>query len=278
MRNRCIEISFLDPIENHMAAAVVPTSNMMATALASFSSVRFDCIRLLQFCGIVGSGVSSAMFSAHARAAARLSHAGASSGHFSSYLSLRHLRRWGLDVASRVRRGDDAIHAIRASFVSLYPGVTLRAKTTTSNGISTSLSEADILVSALCEVTDSLDGSIISTPDVWPRASALTSSSFLSVDPETQRDLALAVDTLQFALASALTSYLSTSDSIIKSSDVRAFFSSNAGLSLALPGAVFGSALSNSLENPVAEQRLEALATYPPKHLRPTLFGEIRLG
>ena len=127
-------------------------------------------------------------------------------------------------------------------------------------------------------MTDSLDGSIISTPDVWPRASALTSSSFLSVDPETQRDLALAVDTLQFALASALTSYLSTSDSIIKSSDVRAFFSSNAGLSLALPGAVFGSALSNSLENPVAEQRLEALATYPPKHLRPTLFGEIRLG
>ena len=28
MRNRCIEISFLDPIENHMAAAVVSPNNM----------------------------------------------------------------------------------------------------------------------------------------------------------------------------------------------------------------------------------------------------------
>ena len=78
-----------------MAAAVVSPNNMTASASTSFSSVRFDCMRLLQACGIVGSGVSSAMFSAHARAAARLSHGGASSGHFTSYLSLRHLKKMG---------------------------------------------------------------------------------------------------------------------------------------------------------------------------------------
>ena len=45
------------------------------------------------------------------------------------------------------------MYAIRASFVSLYPGVTLRAKTMTLSGVSTAPSEADILVSELCEMT-----------------------------------------------------------------------------------------------------------------------------
>ena len=96
--------------------------------------------------------------------------------------------------------------------------------------------------------------------------------------PETQRDLALTVNTLQFVLANTLVSFLSTSDSIVKASDVRAFFSSNAGLNLALPGAIFGSALSDSQEWPAVDRHMAALAAYPPEHLRPTLFGEIHLG
>ena len=202
MRNRCIEISFLDPMEHHMTTK----SHDSSDSGSCFSSVRFDCLQLLQKCGITGSGITSAMFSAHARAAARLSHGGANSSHFSSYLSLRHLKRWGLDVASRVRRGEDPINAICGSFVSLYPGVTVRPESLALSGAVQSLSEVDILLSELQDVAGSLDQSMIATPGIWPHASALTSSSFLSVDSQTQRDLGLTINTLQCVLAGALKS------------------------------------------------------------------------